>query len=108
VINWVRIEELKDDIGAEDISDIVDLFLDEVEEVIERLRDGRQMASIEQDLHFLKGSALNLGFDRMGALCSKGEKQAAIGKADVPINQIIAVYDSSKIEFLAGLDLASP
>ena len=102
MIDWARVNELKNDLGAGDFGEIIDLFLEEVEEVIDRLRRFPDPGSLEQELHFLKGSALNLGFDHMGSLCAQGEDQAASGRADtIPIAQIVSVFDVSKSEFLS-------
>ncbi len=107
MINWTRVRELEDDIGAEDIGEVVEIFFDEVEEVINDLRRGNIGRDLEADMHFLKGSALNLGFDRLGRLCSDGEKLAANGQDKyVPVSQILSVYDASKIELLGQLAAA--
>ena len=38
MIDWTRVQQLKDEIGASDFEEIVVLFLEEVEEVVERLK----------------------------------------------------------------------
>lgn len=103
MINWQRVNELKGDIGAEDIGEVIDIFLEEVEEVINRLRSGTD-AALEQDMHFLKGSALNLGFDRFGAMCSDAEKAVAKGgNGSLSLDGILEAYNRSKTEFLRGI-----
>ena len=62
MIDWSRVDDLRDEVGDEDFREVVDLFLDEVDEVIERMKHHPTHSSIEKDLHFLKGSSLNLGF----------------------------------------------
>ena len=59
MINWSRVKELQEDIGADEIGEVVELFLEEVEEVIGRLASSPVEAELEQDMHFLKGCALN-------------------------------------------------
>ncbi|MCA8867151.1 MAG: Hpt domain-containing protein [Rhodobacteraceae bacterium] len=102
MINWARVKELESDVGADAFGEVVELFLEEVEQVTNALRqaaDGRDLAS---DMHFLKGSALNLGFDRLAQLCAEGERLATTAEADkVGIDEILLVYDASKREFLA-------
>ncbi len=101
MINWERVKELENDIGPDDIDDVVELFLSEVDNVIEGLSNDSSQNTLEQDMHFLKGSALNLGFDVFGEMCSSAEKQAAAGnECDVSVPQIVASYESSKSEFL--------
>ena len=104
MILWSRVTELRDEVGDEDFKEVVELFLDEVEEVIERLRAGGSRDQLEQDLHFLKGSALNLGFSTFSDLCQDGERMAAQGKPDnVDLTAIVDGYDRSKVCFLGGM-----
>ncbi|MEP2531631.1 Hpt domain-containing protein [Shimia sp.] len=100
MINWDRVKELQEEIGAEDFGEVVELFLDEVEEVIVRLKTKPDLAMLEADLHFLKGSALNLGFQAFSLLCQAGEVAAASGKAEtVDLTKILQSFGDSKTEF---------
>ena len=102
MIEWSRVNELRKEVGAEDFDEVVDLFLEEVEEVIERLRAASDPASLEGELHFLKGSALNLGFRYFSELCQIGETRSARGEAShVDVGEIIASYETSKSVFQA-------
>lgn len=104
MIDWSRVNELRDEIGPEDFAEVVDLFLEEVEEVTARLRAAPDPARLEADLHFLKGSALNLGFTHFSDLCLNGEHMAVMGQAaNVDVAAILSGYDRSKVAFQAGL-----
>lgn len=104
MIDWPRVNELRDEVGAEDFDEVVDLFLEEVEEVIERLRALTDVSQLEQDLHFLKGSALSLGFQAFSDLCQTGERLSAQGQADtVDVTEIVTSFDLSKSVFLSDL-----
>lgn len=104
MINWTRVDELRDEIGAEDFAEVVELFLEEVEQVIEKLRKAPDMNTLGEDLHFLKGSALNLGFRGFSGLCQTGETASSEGKAEtVDIPEILDCYEASKQQFQAGL-----
>jgi HPt (histidine-containing phosphotransfer) domain-containing protein len=103
MIDWLRVKELREEVGEEDFDEVVELFLEEVEGVIGKLRTGDRSA-LEQDLHFLKGSAMNLGFDDFSALCMKGERDSAAGAAaSVDLDAVFVSYEQSKAEFLAKL-----
>ncbi len=105
MINWNRVTELCNEIGVDDFDEVVQLFLEEVESVIDRLRTAPVMDTLEADLHFLKGSALNLGFDTFSAHCQTGEAKAATGRADeVDLPEILDCYVESKVCFLSELD----
>jgi histidine phosphotransfer protein HptB len=101
MIDWTRVDELRNEIGQEEFLEVVELFLCEVEEVIGRLRTRPDPSRYAEDLHFLKGSALNLGFDAFGALCQEGERAVASG-GSVDIAATLRLYEASKIEFLRG------
>jgi len=49
---------------AEDFDEVVELFLEEVDEAIVALRDLTDLSELEPQCHFLKGSALNIGQQR--------------------------------------------
>jgi len=103
MIDWPRVTELREEVGAEDFEEVVEIFLEEVEEVIGKLGGGDR-SQLEQELHFLKGSALNLGFEDFSALCLSGERKSAQGAAaDVDVAAIIANFHDSKTAFLTGL-----
>ena len=102
LIDWNKVCELRNEVGAEDFDEVVELFLEEVDETIMQL--GQSGRSTEHDLHFLKGSALNLGFLQFSELCRVGEEAAAKGEADsVDLDEIQSNYQHSKSAFLEGL-----
>lgn len=102
MISWDRVNELKDEIGEEEFAEVAEMFLEEVDEVIERLRTTPEPAQYEQDLHFLKSSSLNLGFEALSKLCGEGELLAAQGKAEtVDLGPVFDTYDASKQAFSA-------
>jgi HPt (histidine-containing phosphotransfer) domain-containing protein len=75
-----------------------------VEGVIQRLRQTPDRDQLEQDLHFLKGSALSLGFADFSALCQDGERKSALGQADtVDLSAILEGFEQSKTLFLSRL-----
>jgi hypothetical protein len=100
MISWDRVNELRREVGDEDFAEVVTIFLDEVETVLARLGGAAEPDSFPEDLHFLKGSALNLGFRALAALCDDGGVGARV-RRDSHIADIRRIYDSSKAEFLA-------
>lgn len=99
MINWSRVNELREEVGQEDFDEVVTLFLSEVEERLEEMIIAARNS--EDDMHFLKGSALNLGFVQLAELCQKGETMASSGSAPtITAEEIIAVYTESKTHFL--------
>ncbi|MDJ0822161.1 MAG: Hpt domain-containing protein [Paracoccaceae bacterium] len=105
MIDWNRALELRAEIGAEDFDEVVELFLTEVEGTLDQLDDGLANARVmEEQMHFLKGAALNLGFSAVSTLCQSGEAAAAAGKTDaVAPDEVRAVYAQSKTQFFAEL-----
>lgn len=103
MIDWDRVNELKDEIGEEDFAEVAEMFIAEVEEVIDRLKSTPDPATYEDDLHFIKSSALNLGFAELSTLCQDGERRAAAGDAaGVDLAPVLTSYATSKAVFLAG------
>ncbi len=104
MIDWARIRELQNEIGAEDFGDVVELFLDEVESEIAELRAEYDQTQLESKFHMLKGSALNLGFRKFAEHCQAGETAASENRhCQIDVPATLAVYDLSKVEFLEGL-----
>lgn len=104
MISWTRVNELRDEVGHSDFDEVVEIFLEEVEEIIDRLESNPDPTTFEQDLHFLKGSALNLGFRALSDICRDSELAINAAQADINMASVITTYKSSKTEFLAGLN----
>lgn len=104
MIDWSRVRELRDEIGADEFDEVVEIFLDEVETEIATLRDKSDPEHLEAQLHFLKGSAMNLGFQEFSDLCQKGEAAAGRDEAGkVDLREILDSYGRSRAAFMAGL-----
>jgi HPt (histidine-containing phosphotransfer) domain-containing protein len=100
--------DLRDEVGPEDFAEIATLFLEEADEVVSRLNSENDAKSMESDLHFLKGSALNLGFEDFARLCQTGERMAANGQTDIPLDTVRNAYEESRMAFVAKMqDLAA-
>ncbi len=105
MIDWNRINELREEIGIEDFDEIVSLFLEEVEAEIAEITQLRTCVELGEKLHFLKGSALNLGFEGFARLCQQGEDAADRGENEkVDPEKIRQNYFASKTIFLSGLE----
>ncbi len=105
MIHWPRVRQLRDEVGADEFDEVVEIFLDEVQEVIARVHSDTARQDLEQNLHFLKGSALSLGFEVFSKLCQDGERLAASGEAaKVDLPEILAAFAASKSVFQAELN----
>ncbi|SEK84839.1 Hpt domain-containing protein [Roseovarius azorensis] len=104
MIDWNHVQQLRVEIGADAFDEVVDLFLDEVDAAIGRLRDLPDGHDPEEQLHFLRGSALNLGFSEFSGLCHQGEIAAASGQGDaVDLTGLLRCYEASRTAFMEGL-----
>ncbi len=102
MIDWTRVAELRAEIGAEDFDEVAELFLMEVEDTLSRLsRASADVTQMQELLHFLKGSALNIGFSDMSDMCSQGESDAANGLITVDIQTLKDLYVQSRAFFEA-------
>ena len=104
MIDWKRVDELKEEIGADGFAEVADMFLDEAEGAVRALVVGLAPDEVEGQLHFLKGSALNLGLSDLAAICQEGERKAAAGQgAAVDTAQLAAIWRASHASLLGGL-----
>jgi hypothetical protein len=56
MIDWACVSELRDEVGAEDFDEVVELFLEEVDEAIVALRDLTDLSELEPQCHFQKAA----------------------------------------------------
>ncbi len=104
MIDWTRLNELRSEIGAEDLAEVAASFLDEAGEVVRRLASAGSAPDLAAQLHFLKGSALNLGLKDFAALCQEGERRlAGAGNAPPDLVRLVSVYEASKAAFRGAL-----
>ncbi|ABA80392.1 nickel transporter [Rhodobacter sphaeroides] len=104
MIDWGRVSALREEVGREAFEEVVLMFLEETDETIRRL-SAAPVAPLDEMLHFLKGSALNLGFRSVSRLCQEGERLAACGRgAEVELGVLVTSYRLARVEFLKGLE----
>lgn len=103
MIDWKRVSELRKEVGDDEFRPILDLFMDEVELVMQRLPvDGP--GELEADLQFLKGNAWSVGLRGLGEACEAAEEMAREGWQGHPaISSLQAVYHASKQRLTHGL-----
>jgi len=104
MIDWKRVDELRDEIGTEGFAEVTDMFLEEADEAVRVLIGGIAPDEVEGQLHFLKGSALNLGRADLAATCQDGERKAAAGYGGlVDVRRVAAIYHNSRRMLLGRL-----
>ena len=102
MIDWDRVAQLREEVGPEDFGEVVQLFLEEVDEVTERLATVAEAGRLSEDLHFLRGSALNLGFRDFGMMCQEAERVAAAGGSP-EVDPILRCFVASRQAFVTEL-----
>jgi HPt (histidine-containing phosphotransfer) domain-containing protein len=104
MIDWNRVEELRSEIGADGFAEVAEMFLEEAEATVQMLVSGPAPDEVEGQLHFLKGSALNLGLSELAAICQSGERKAAAGRAtEVDVAAVASIYHVSREALFDGL-----
>ncbi|MBL4916887.1 Hpt domain-containing protein [Szabonella alba] len=101
MIDWDRVAELRDEIGEEDFAEVATLFLDEADEAVAGLNVQDDTETRQAALHFLKGSALNLGFRDLADLCQQGEKTPRMTAE--ALARLVACYNASRKAFIKGV-----
>jgi HPt (histidine-containing phosphotransfer) domain-containing protein len=103
VVCWTRVNELREEIGPEDFDEVVEVFLEEAEGMVAELAAAPPEA-LEDALHALKGTALNLGLSDLAALCQEGESRAAAGDAAaIPLTPVLTAYAQARAALLKGI-----
>lgn len=103
MIDWDRIRELRTEILCEDFPEVFELFLEEVEEVLGRMKTANDTNTYAEDFHFLKGSAVNVGFTDFANVCCAGEISAANGNLDqINLDLVQDAYKKSLDAFHSG------
>lgn len=104
MIDWDRVAALREEVGPEDFDEVVELFLQEVDEEIETLKASAPHDGLAEKLHFLKGSALSLGFRDFSSLCQTGESALTHDPSSgVDVEGLQSSYQTSRSVFLADL-----
>ncbi|WP_226623900.1 Hpt domain-containing protein [Alloyangia pacifica] len=105
LIDWRRVAELRGEIGAADFDEVVALFLTEVQATLDRLpARPESLQEFSEQLHYLKGCTLNLGFARLSSLCEAGELAISAGLgAGLDPELLRTCFARSREEFLAQL-----
>lgn len=104
MIDWGRVSDLRDEIGEDDFNEIMDMFLDETDVVVSELSPDASPRAMESSLHFLKGSALNIGLSALAQICSQYERAAAAGATELDIAGVVSCYAQSRALLVTGLD----
>ncbi len=95
MIDWARVAELRNEVGEEDFDEVVEIFCEEVSEILDQL-DLTEIEKAKTDLHFLKGSAANVGMKRLSDVCADAEHQVSAGRPhDVDLLKLRSAYDAS-------------
>lgn len=102
MIDWGRVKELRNEVGAEAFDEVVEMFLDEVSEALDELPEKRTSAEMKDAMHFLKGSALSLGFSEFAAICSGAEADQSL-RDSLDLTALASNFDKSKSQFLTEL-----
>ncbi|MCU0908849.1 MAG: Hpt domain-containing protein [Rhodobacteraceae bacterium] len=104
MIRWDRYNELRAEVGDEDLAEIVDLFLAELEASVTQIMAVPQSGLTADTFHALKGSCLNIGFDTLADLCAAAEQAVARGEGEgIDRARLAEVYAASRAAFEGGL-----
>tara|TARA_R110000787_G_scaffold40444_2_gene100521 strand:- start:9563 stop:9934 length:372 start_codon:yes stop_codon:yes gene_type:complete len=104
MIDWAYVNGLRAGIGKDSFNEIVQVFFDETEDTLKRLEDAHRPIDITEELHFLQGSALNMGFVGFSAECRKSHDMSTDNADDMRHTAgLLATYGKSKTLFLSAL-----
>tara|TARA_R110000796_G_scaffold27713_2_gene76267 strand:+ start:4747 stop:5079 length:333 start_codon:yes stop_codon:yes gene_type:complete len=105
VIDWAYVNGLCNDIGRDSFDEIIQVFFEEVEDTLKHLENLPNQIDITEELHFLQGSALNLGFVGFSAECRKRHEILPDNLDELRHTaNLLATYKASKIKFLSAIN----
>lgn len=110
MIDWNKLSTLSSELGP-DYHEVVELFVDDAEACLARLMSSAgDNSSMRDDIHFLRGCALNLGMRQLARLCAEAEAGLRGNSTPVDLGPIIDCYAESKRVMTAqsqqGVDVA--
>ncbi len=101
MLDTARIAELKSEVGEDDFAEVVALFCEEMEEVLAEL-DQTPQCAVAGKIHFLKGSAQNIGLTVVGALCLEEEARLRDDPNVHPnVPRLREAYEASKSQLIS-------
>ncbi|MDR7124760.1 Hpt domain-containing protein [Pseudotabrizicola sp. 4114] len=103
MIDWDRVAELKQTIGATAFGQVVILFLDEADQSVAGLGAASTAQEMQSAFHALKGTALTLGFTELSEIARLCESRAEAGESDLPLAEVQAIYTRSRAAFVQHL-----
>lgn len=105
------IEELKEVGGDEFLSELITMFLDQADSIMEDIKtfhDNKDSDSLSKAAHKLKGSCLNLGAKDMGAICQTIELQTRennFNDLDKNIESLSSIYEKTSLDLKSLVQL---
>jgi HPt (histidine-containing phosphotransfer) domain-containing protein len=100
MIRWERYEELRREVGDEDLAEIADLFLSELDTAVAEIMAAPLSGLTADAFHTLKGSCLNIGFDTLAQLCAEAEQAVARGEVEgIDRTRLAEVHAASRTAF---------
>ena len=104
MIDWARINELKAEVGEDAVTEVVEIFFEEVDDAMEALGSAATPDALADALHFLKGSAQNVGMTDVSDACAaqEGEVRAGI-RTTADMSAIRSALDTARTDLMEGL-----
>lgn len=103
MVDWKRVNDLRTEIGEEDFGEILTAFLEETDAMIAALRRVESRAEMASMLHFLKGSALNIGLSSFVEACRQAEAELALGKSAPELDHLHSIYRETRAALVWAL-----
>ena len=103
MIDWEQVATLQTAVGRDDFSTIMCVFFKEVEEANAQLTMDVTTDQFRDILHFVKGSALSVGFVELSEQCAQAEGDFTGSHQITSIwKEILTSYEKSKEHFLSN------
>jgi len=108
-MNWTRLQELRDEVGADAFGEVLASFLEETDATAARLAQRQPDGGLEDDVHCMKGAALNLGLEELAAACATAETRARAQVAGTAeIDMVLDCYARARTEIVREAAALAP
>ena len=103
MIDWKRTRDLRLEVGIDVFSEVMDLFLEEVQGTLDKLCTD-EPEKLKKQIHFIKGSSLNVGFIGVADLCNEYDKLSENHISQNMIDTLKTCFEDTKDLFSRELN----
>lgn len=107
MLDWNRVDNLRYEIGEEDFLAILSVFLEETDAMMATIDARMPAIEMARVLHFLKGSAVNIGLASFAQACQQAERDIVAGVTTASLDGLKRIYRETRAELLRSISVSA-